>query len=478
MRLSVTAAPCRAWLLSLSALVVLPLAGHAQGTVDRSGDQAAAMVRAMATQLLEVAPHAGLSVAIGRDGQIVFAEGFGFADRETRRPVTADTRFRAASVSKLMAVTALGRLVQEGRIDLDAPVQRYVPGFPEKRWPITARQLAGHLSGLPHYTPMDRLERRFYPNVTDALGVFSHLNQLAEPGTAYRYSTHGYTLLSAAIEGAAQQPFLSYLDEAVLRPLGMRHTGPDLRAQPHADMSTFYVVRDGRLEALGETEDPSYKWAGGGMTSTPSDLLRLAFGYLDGYLTPELVEMMWRSQRLSNGTETGVGIGWRPGRDLAGRRVVEHAGAMQGARSVLSIFPEQELVVSMMANREWSSHVEETAHMLALPYLDAGPRGPGLSADVEVTVDLMPANAPAKQVTGRLQLRDGRGTLDADGVRYPLMHVAGSNVFALFRATGIYYATVDVADGRIRGQAMSYSSPQLSAPTPEAPFLRFSGSLR
>lgn len=456
--------------------IVAPTLAGAQspGSTDRDRD-AAALVRAMSEQLLATAPHAGLSVAIGRDSGVVFAEGFGFADVAAQRRVTAATRFRAASVSKVITTTALGRLMQEGRIDLDAPVQRYVPAFPEKQWPITARQLAGHLSGLPHYTPADRTEPRFYSSVGDALTVFSHLVQMSEPGATYRYSTHGYTLLSAAIEGAAGEPFLDYVSKAVLQPLAMQATAPDLRAAQHPELTRFYTLRDTGIVALEQTEDPSYKWAGGGLTSTPSDLVRLGLAYVNGFLRADVVEELWRSQRLKSGSETGVGLGWRNGRDAAGRRAIEHAGSMQGTRSVVSIFPEQRIAVAVMANREWSSHIESTAHMLALPYLDPRPRGRGLTGSAIVSVELTSPNFPARRVEGQLTLRDGRGTLVADGVTYQLLHVAAGDVYALVRAAGIYHTTISVANGQVTGRALSYSSPQLGAATA---FLSFSGSFR
>src|SRR5215207_2866241 len=178
---------------------------------QRTADRPTRLVRAMAEQLLATANLPGLSIAISRNGQVVFAEGFGYADIERRRRITPDTRFRIASVSKVVTVTALAKLVEDGRFDLDAPIQRYVPSFPAKAWPITSRQLAGHLSGMPHYSEADRIEPRFYSSVTDALGVFAHVGLKFEPGTAYSYSTHAFTLLSAAIEGAAGQPFLDYV---------------------------------------------------------------------------------------------------------------------------------------------------------------------------------------------------------------------------------------------------------------------------
>lgn len=463
-------------LLAALGLFYTPTAAVAQARPQHS--DAAALTRAMAEALVETAPHAGLSIAISRDGRPVFAQGFGFADIERRTPVTTATRFRAASVSKAITATALGRLMQERRIDLDAPIQRYVPTFPEKAQAITARQLAGHISGMPHYSGLDRMERRFYPSVTDALAVFSHVPLVSPPLFRYGYSTHGYTLLSAAIEAAAGKPFLAYLDEAVFTPLGMTSTAPDLRASPHPDLGAFHTLRDGRVTLLAESEDPSYKWAGGGLTSTPSDLLKLANSYLNGFLDSATVAEMWRSQRLSNGNETGVGLGWRRSFDYSGRPVVEHAGSMEGARAVVSILPEQRMAVSVMANREWSSNIEITAHMLALPFVDQRPRGAGITGTAEVTLDIASGQGARRSVVGELALTDGRGTLVIEGVTNRLIHVGAGNVYALVRPIGIYHATLEVVDGTIRGRVLSYGSPQSASPAASPPAITFSGVLR
>lgn len=467
--------------LAISALVLLLTASIfrvAQAQHLRQDAEAARLVRAMAGQLLEIAPLPGLSVAISRDGRTVFAEGFGFADFEAQRPVTTETRFRAASVSKVIAATALGRLMQEGRIDLDAPIQRYAPSFPATSHPITARHLAGHIAGMSHYTMMDRVEARFYPSITDALSVFAHVPQQSAPRATYRYSTHGFTLLSAAIEGAAETPFLAYVDAAVLKPLGMTSTAADMRASPHAELSALYTLRANRITRHAEVEDPSYKWAGGGFTTTPSDLIRLANGYLNGFLDSATVAQMWKSQELIDGSETGVGLAWRRSWDYAGRSVLEHAGAMQGARSVLSILPERRAAVAVMTNRDWSSAIEITAHMLALPFLDQRPKGAGITGSAEVTVEIVPGQGPPRSVPGVLTLSNGRGTLVAEGVSNALIHVAAHNVYAFIRPTGIYHATLEVVEGTVRGGVMSYGSPQRSPAYTNPPVIRFSGILR
>lgn len=457
-----------------------PDALQAQGTAPRADAVAAEYTRIIARHLLETAHLPGLSIAISRKGQLVFAEGFGYADMEQRRPVTVSTRFRTGSVGKIITATALGRLLQDGRIDLDAPVQRYVPDYPLKQWPVTARDLAGHLSGMSHYSAGDRIAARFYPSVSDALSVFSHQALREQPRTVYRYSTHGYTLLSAVIEGAARQPFLDYLREAVTAPLGMTATGPDLRASPDTAMATFYRWANGQLTRVTAPENPSYKWAGGGLTSTPRDLLRLADGYRNGFFNAMTVDAMWTSQTLADGRATGVGLGWRTGWDMNGRRVIEHAGSMEGTRAVLSIFPDEEIAVAVMTNREWPSTIEETAHMLALPFMTPAPAQALRAAAITVTVEQLSASGVKTTTAGALDLHDDRGTLQvAPGtersVTHPLVRLT-DDVYAMVGPDGVYHLTLRTENGVVVGTAIAYGSPRLTSPANNPSFLRFTSA--
>jgi CubicO group peptidase (beta-lactamase class C family) len=167
--------------------------------------QSAETTRAIAQTLLTEAHLPALSIAIGVEGDLVFAQAFGFADIESGERATTQTQFRAASVSKVITITGLATLMQAHRINLDAPVQTYVPSYPSKAWTLTPRELAGHTAGLTHYSSEDRIRNGPYDSVTDALSVFAHIPLKLEPGTQYSYSTHGYTLLSAEIE-ARQRP--------------------------------------------------------------------------------------------------------------------------------------------------------------------------------------------------------------------------------------------------------------------------------
>jgi CubicO group peptidase (beta-lactamase class C family) len=171
----------------------------------------------------------GLSVAIGVDGEIVWAEGFGFADLKHSAPVTPYHRFRIGTASTALTSAAAGLLLEEGRLKLDDEIQTYVPAFPRKEQPVTLRQLMGHTSGV---TPDDGDEAPLFTRHCERpVEVLQHFagNWLLfdEPGTQYRDSIYDWILVSAAVEAAADQPFLKFMRERIFDPLGMRDTIPD-----------------------------------------------------------------------------------------------------------------------------------------------------------------------------------------------------------------------------------------------------------
>lgn len=169
----------------------------------------------------------GMAAAVAVNGQIVWSEGFGFADLENRVPVWPTTKFRVGSVSKPLTAAALAQLVEQGKLDLDAPVQKYVPGFPDKGQVITPRLLAGHLAGIRHYKGDEFLIARRYNSVNESLAIFKDDPLLHPPGTKFSYSSYGWNLLSAVVEAASGRDFLGYMDENVFQRLGLRDTVAD-----------------------------------------------------------------------------------------------------------------------------------------------------------------------------------------------------------------------------------------------------------
>lgn len=314
----------------------------------------------------------GLSAAVAVGGKVVWAEGFGLADEENQVPVKPASRFHLGSVSKLLTAAAVARLMEAGKLDLDAPVQRYVPSFPDKGHPITARQLAGHLAGIRHYAPADfLLPARRYEKLTEGLGIFQNDALTHAPGSAYLYSSYGYNLLGAVVEGAAGKDFGTAVDELVIRPLGMASTSLDEPARIVERRVRFY-----RREADGtlyneRAIDSSYKWPSAGYLSTASDLVRFASAHLgDGYLKPETRSLLFTSQRTSKGEETGVGLGWRIGKDAAGRRILHHGGAIEGGRAFLLLYPDEKIAVAILANLSGARFAEGEAQKLAELFLE------------------------------------------------------------------------------------------------------------
>jgi CubicO group peptidase (beta-lactamase class C family) len=293
----------------------------------------------------------GLALAVALDGKIVYSEGFGYADLEERVPVWPTTKFRIGSVSKPLTATALMQLVEAGKVDLDSPVQKYVPSFPDKGAVITVRMVAGHLGGIRHYQGDEFHIQRHYANVLEGLKIFENDPLVAPPGTKFSYSSYGYNLLSAVVESAAGEDFLAYMQQRVFAPLGLVHTTADQNTQIVEQRSRFYELpKDGAVENAPYV-DNSYKWAGGGFLSTAEDLVHFGSALLQpGFLKQETLRSMFASQKKKSGEQTGYGIGWAVHKSKSGKLIYEHSGGSVGGTSQLILYPETHLVVAMVNN--------------------------------------------------------------------------------------------------------------------------------
>jgi CubicO group peptidase (beta-lactamase class C family) len=293
----------------------------------------------------------GISLAVAVDGKIVYSEGFGYADLEQRVPVWPSTKFRIASISKPLTAVGLMELVQAGKIDLDAPVQKYVPSFPDKGAAITVRMIAGHLGGIRHYKGDEFQIQKHYNSVLDGLKIFQDDPLVSPPGTKFNYSSYGFNLVSAVIESASGQNFLSYMQGHVFTPLGLVHTTADQNTQIVEERARFYELpKDGGVQNTPYV-DNSYKWAGGGFLSTPEDLVRFGSTMLQpGILNAQSLKTMLTSQKTTKGEETGYGIGWGVQKTSSGKLIYEHAGGAVGGTSQLIVYPESGVVVAVIAN--------------------------------------------------------------------------------------------------------------------------------
>lgn len=338
----------------------------------------------------------GLSVAVGIDGEVVWAEGFGFADIRTSVPVTPEHRFRIGTASTALTSAAAGLLLEKGALKLEDTIQTYVPAFPRQQHPVTLRQLMGHTPGVvPDDNDESPLDRRHCEHAAELLNHFKgSWMYFQDPGTQYSYSIYDWILVSAAIEAAAAQPFLTFMRDRVFDPLGMRNTladpGPDPAAVEGEDFPPAIMVRElihdpeatrsATASAVKQPKgnfvtyyfprfasDPIYGmhvmrladfscYAGASVfVSTPSDLVRFGMAINGGkLLQPATVELLQTSQRLASGEETGYGLGWyRRNLTLAGKQtpvIGQDGDSMDGMVASLLTAPEYGLVVAVTSN--------------------------------------------------------------------------------------------------------------------------------
>lgn len=304
----------------------------------------------------------GVSIAVTVKGKLVWTETFGFADLEQCVPVVPKTKFRIGSVSKPLTSAGAALLYERGLLDLDAPIQRYVPAFPDKGYVITTRELLGHLGGIRGYTAAEdsKLDRDSYRSVTQSLERFKDDPLEVPPNTKWLYSTYGYVLVSAVIEKASGQDFLVFMHDKVFTPLGMPDTVADESDKIIAYRARWYTaMADGSYRNT-PYEDLSYKWAGGGFLSTAVDLARFGSALLSvGFLKRDTVSMIFSPQKTSAGKNTNYGLGWfvHDAGDHEPERRFEHSGGVGGSSSWLVIYPDQGVVIAWLQNsndfRDW-----------------------------------------------------------------------------------------------------------------------------
>lgn len=304
------------------------------------------------THFMDTSNIPGLAVTVSKEGKIIWSEGFGYADLEQMVPVQPGwTKFRIGSISKSLTSYAIAILYEQGKLDIDAPINNYIPSFPNKDIIITTRQLAGHLAGIRHYKGREFFNKKRYESVTEGLGIFMNDSLLFTPGSDYKYSSYGWNLISVIIENTTRKDFLEFMEEGVFEPLQMFNTKPDYLDSLIAGRTRYYTLNDSGKIINASYVDNSYKWAGGGFLSTSEDLVK--FGNV--LLNPQSFENktvteFTTSQITTKGDTTNYGIGWRIGMDDSGHRWFGHGGTSVGGRSQLLIYPESKVVIVILTN--------------------------------------------------------------------------------------------------------------------------------
>jgi len=306
----------------------------------------------------------GISVAVSVDGEIVFSEGVGYAELDNRTPATGRTVHNVGSVSKVFAVVGLMQLVETGLIDLDATLQRYMPYYPEQPSPITIRHILTHTSGIRHYRngefgPYGLLKFRHYDSFEEATRLWRDDPLVYDPGTAWMYSSHAHNLQHGIVESVTDAKYEEYLKYNVFEPAGMMATQFDVPSRIVNNRGKGYV-RDANGQFINApNENPSYKYAGGGILSNVEDMVRLALAINNGKLLDRQTVTEMHTPQIDPsireyGTNTTLGheqaLAWFIRTDQAGRRYPSHTGTVKGTRSFLANFADQGVVVALQVN--------------------------------------------------------------------------------------------------------------------------------
>ena len=370
-----------------------------------------------------------LSIALIDDQQTVWAEGFGFADPQTKKPATAETVYRIGSVSKLFTDIGIMQLVERGGLNLDAPVTDYLPEFHPKNpfgAPITLRQMMAHRSGLLREPPVGNYFETTEPSLAATVRSLNDTELVYAPGTHTKYSNAAIAVVGYVLETRSHQPFATYLKHAVLEPLAMRHSSfaPEPAITQNLATAEMWSY-DGRKFAA-----PTFQIGmspAGSMYSTVADLARFASVLLaqgktaNGYiLKPETLEQMW-SPQFPNAGGRNFGLGFALG-NLDGHRLIGHGGAIYGFATTLDVLPEDKLGVAVVATKDVANAVTERIGAEALRLVLARRAGQPMT--------LPPATSPIPRELGRTVA--GRYGEGADAV--DLTYLDGK--LSLLRATG------------------------------------------
>lgn len=291
----------------------------------------------------------GLALSVTHKGKSIFEKGYGLADLD--KDISVDpqsTVFRAASISKPIAATALAIMVDESLISLEDSFYKYVPSFPAKKHDFSIRQLASHTAGIRAYRGKEYALNKPYTN-RDSINIFANDPLEYKPGTDFKYNSFGWVMLSVAMEEASGTDLQTYVRTRVLEPLGMYATIPEIPGNVPKDTATFYT-RYGRGFRKAAPVDNRYKLAAGGYLSTASDLSLLGNAYLNRHkilppVSKDFIVSQWLGSR-----QTYYGLGWEASQLSSGYSYFGHTANGIGAFGKFLVVPSLDLVLVLLTN--------------------------------------------------------------------------------------------------------------------------------
>ena len=310
-------------------------------------------IDSIANDFIDQGKIMGLSIAVAQKDEVIYNKSFGFLDTGRTQKVNNDHTFLMASISKLITTTLAMKLVEEGRLSLDASLYDFLPDFPnqEQAKKIKLRQLLTHTAGLKDYADaVDSvyLATRISPTYDDYYAFFAENELDFEPDTHFNYSNSGFILMAMVIERITGKPFQEEIDRIINKPGGL-----DLKLIAERintpEMCPYFELVDTILEPR-----PHWPWikGDGGLTTTAKDLVTFPYKWANEVIiSKQSYDAMVTPHKLIDGISTGYGLGVRTG-NFEGEKVIGHTGGNKSTMSIMAYFPEREISLVVFVNTD------------------------------------------------------------------------------------------------------------------------------
>lgn len=307
---------------------------------------------AIANSFLKNEHIPGMAISVSQHGKLIWSKGFGYTDLNSKTRVKPDeTIFRIASISKSITGVTLGKLVDNNTIDLNKSIYYYLPDYPKKAYDFTVKQLGGNIAGIRHYKTNKEYALNKKMSISQGLSLFKYEPLLWKPGTKYKYSSPGFVLLSEVMQKAAKTPFTTLVCDSIFKPLKMYNTSMEITNAAVHNLSKFYKLNMVGKPVESKPVANEYKVAAGGFLSTSEDLIKFGNEFIKPQvLSHETIELLSTSQRLNNGYKTGYSIGFSVRTSEKNTPKLFHTGGGVGASSILCMYPEEGIVISILTN--------------------------------------------------------------------------------------------------------------------------------
>ena len=329
-----------------SLMLLLTSIGYTQSNTNPEKDKIK-NARKLAKKFFKKQHIPGMSISVSEKGELIWSEGFGYASRKPKVKIKPDeTLFRIASISKSITAVALAKMMDEKRIDIDKSIYKYLPKYPKKKYDFTVKELGGHLAGIRSYKGNEYVLNEKM-SISESLKLFKNDALLFEPSTKFSYNTFGYVLLSEIMQKASNTDFNTLFKKYVYKHLKMTHTELDNSTAEIPNRTNFYRAK----RILSTQVANEHKVGGGGFLSTSEDITKFGHELISPHIISKTsLSKITTSQKLKSGNKTGYGIGFSVEKTSKGTPKFYHTGGGVGASTILMIFPEEDIVITVLTN--------------------------------------------------------------------------------------------------------------------------------